>query len=66
MSQLTLVEGYLDGDGLLRHQALCPLWNVVGVSFDDGAIGKTEEDACLMAVNGVAVEIYAVGDDNGH
>lgn len=48
---LAFVEGHLDGDGFLRHQPLRPNWDVVGVTFDDGSIGKTEEDARLMAVN---------------
>ena len=33
------------------HQHLRPLWDVIGITFDDCAIGKTEEDARLTTVD---------------
>ena len=51
---------------VFSHQHLRPLWDFVGVAFDDGAIGETEEDACLATVDGVVVDINPVCNTGGH
>lgn len=45
---------------------MCPLRNIVGVAFDYSAIGKTKEDASLMTVDRVVVDIDPVGNAGSH
>ena len=48
------------------HQHLRPLRDVVGVAFDDGTVRESEKDASLLAVDGVVVDIDAVGNAGGY
>lgn len=48
------------------HQHLCPQRNIISVTFDDYAIGKTEKNASLLTVYGVVVDIDSVSDIRGY
>ena len=46
----------------ILHQHLSPLWDGIGVAFNDGTIGKPEEQTCFATIDRIVVDIDTVSD----
>lgn len=42
------------------------MWDVIGITFDNCAIGKTEEDARLTTIDRIVINIDSVSNTGGH